>query len=187
MLRAIDEYLKDFPRSAEVEGFRWTAEEVARVGAEDRLYAEIAEDARSLQSDCADEGLAKRLLEKCESFLKDLPASRHMAAVRHITTEALAAMLAHDRARAHAALRVHLNTSAGDPSRCHELCAEFLEKDPSHPKADEMRGTLDGYLRLADDRSWNGVTAFALKYPDLFPEQIEKVDTHLAHALFTAH
>ena len=190
LLRKIDEYLQDFPdspRSDEIAGFRKTAEDVVRSGAEFRQHARIKEDYKRFRAQPDDYELAQRLLDECESFLKGLPASRYMADVHAIRTEAQASVRTQERARDYAALQVNLSKAAEAPWRCHDLCAEFLKKDPSHPRADEIRRALDRYLHQADDQSWSAVLAFARKYPDLFREQIEKADAYLANARFTAH
>ena len=190
LLHKIDEYLQDFPdspRFAEIGSFRKSSEAVVRSGAENRLRRDIDEDYKRFRSHPDDYKLAKKLRDKCESFLKDLPATPHMGSVQAIRAEAQASVRTQERARDYAALQFNLKKATDAPLRCSVLCAEFLKNDPSHPRAGEIRQALDRYVRLADDYTWNVVIAFARQNPSSFREQIEKADAYLANVQFITH
>jgi hypothetical protein len=188
LLRLIGEYEKDFPdspRSGKITGFRKVAEDRTRTDKESRLNAEIEEDYKKLGTN--DYELSKRLLAKCDSFLKDLPASRYLPRVQMIRADVRATVHTQEQAINYAALQANLAKAADAPLRCYELCSEFLKRDPTDPKAGEVRSDRDRYLRKADGQSWDELTTFAQKYPISFRERIERIDAYLANALYTVH
>jgi len=190
LLEKIVNYEADFPdspRFAKLADLRVTAEGVARSGEENRFRARIDEDYRQFSARPDDPGLAKRLQDECEAFLKALPRSIHVATVQSIRAEAQAVVGTITRARNYEELQHNLSKAAESPLRCHQLCAEFLKNDPSHPRSKEVSDERDRFLRKADDRAWGEVIGFARGYPSLFREQIAKCGIYTDNSLFKSH
>ena len=91
------------------------------------------------------------------------------------------------RAKNYEGFRRQLTQAAESPWRCYRLCTEFLERDPSHPKAREVEVDRDRFLGKADDKAWDEVIQHARNYPRLFPEQIARCEDYMHNVLFKAH
>jgi hypothetical protein len=135
----------------------------------------------------ANEGDARDQEVRINQYLEDFPDSPNRVLVEAQQARVVAYLRIKDQERAYEALQVELGKASNDPWQCYGKCGEFLERDPSHPRADFVRRDREGYLVQADDAEWHGVEAHVRNYPELFSSQIEKVDAYLANKAFTAH
>ncbi len=190
LLEKIKDYEADFPdssRIAKVADLRFIAEDVARTWAENQKRARIDEDHKRLQDHPHDPGLATNLRDECEDFLKGLPKSSHVPIVQTIRAEAQAVLDTMTLAKNYEELQANVSRAAESPLRCHQLCAEFLQNNPSHPRAKEVATDRDRFLRKADDQAWAEVDRNARAYPTDFRDQIGRCEDYQHNALFTNH
>jgi hypothetical protein len=190
-LRKIQDFESDFPDSPygpEIAAMRRPAEDLSRRGRENRHHQRIIESYKEFQVHRENHKVCEPLKADCKTFIADFPGSCFDAEVQRIQADVEVALIVLDERRAFDQLQEELAKNAEDTFKCYQLCRVYLSKSSlDNPHRSEVKKKGDDYLRTADGRAWEDVQSFSRKYPDLFPEQLDKCSTYMSNGSFELH